>query len=241
MLAGGLVMAGVAVAAPHAWAQPWNGSATIYGWVPAIQGSQEGRDGEPIIDITGPNVLEALQFAFMAAGEVRRDKLGFMFDAVYADMKFDAEAERVDISAELTTKLYFASGAVSWRLYDEAGVLVDAYGGLRAYGIETDFGLQIGQLAGERDATVNWVDPIVGFRGAYPLGDRFSVSGRADIGGFGVGSELTWQAYGGVNWLFADSWAATLGYRYMSIDYEADRLTLDIALQGPLIGVTYEF
>jgi opacity protein-like surface antigen len=112
---------------------------------------------------------------------------------------------------------------------------------LRAYGIETDFGLQIGQLAGEREATVNWIDPIVGFRGAYPLGDRFSVSGRADIGGFGVGSELTWQAYGGVNWLFADSWAATLGYRYMSIDYEADRLTLDIALQGPLIGVTYEF
>jgi hypothetical protein len=45
MLAGGLLMAGVAVAAPHAWAQPWNGSATIYGWVPAIQGSQEGRDG----------------------------------------------------------------------------------------------------------------------------------------------------------------------------------------------------
>ena len=95
--------------------------------------------------------------------------------------------------------------------------------------------------APNREVTVSWVDPIIGLRGAYPLNDRFSVSGRADIGGFGVGSELTWQAYGGVNYAFTDAWYGTLGYRYMSIDYEADRLTLDIDLHGPLIGVTYQF
>lgn len=241
----GVMLAGivVAAAAPQAWAQDgtWHGAATIYGWLPAIQGAQEGPDGQPVVDITGPDVLDALDFAFMAAGEVRRDRFGLMFDGVYADLGFDGEARRVDVSGSLDTELWFASGAGFYRLYEENGALADVYGGLRAMGVSADFGVEIGQFSRSRTVTVNWVDPIVGLRGLYPLGDRFSVSGRADIGGFGVGSELTWQAYGGVNYAFSDSWLGTLGYRYMSIDYDDDRLTLDIALQGPLIGITYEF
>jgi opacity protein-like surface antigen len=224
-----------------AQAEEWHGSATIYGWLPAISGAQNGPDGEPLVDITGPDVLAALQFAAMAAGEIRRDRLGLMFDGVYADLDFDGEAKRVDVSGDLNTEVYFASGAVAWRLYEEGGALADVYGGIRAMGVTTNFGVDIGQFSASREATVNWVDPIVGLRGAYPLGDRFSVSGRADVGGFSVGSDLTWEVYGGVNYAFAEQWAGTLGYRYMSIDYEADRLTLDIALQGPLIGLTYSF
>ena len=108
-------------------------------------------------------------------------------------------------------------------------------------GSTLDFGANIGRFSIDREVTVNSVDPIVGVRGHYPLGERFSVSGRADIGGFSVGSDLTWQVYGGVNYDFSDSFAGTIGYRYMSIDYEAERLTLDVNLQGPLIGVTYSF
>jgi len=232
---------GIVSLATAASAEPWNGSATLYGWVPAVQGAQEGPDGSPIVDVTGPDVLEALQFAFMGAGEIRRGKLGFMFDGVYANLGFDGEAKKVDVSGDLDLKIYFASAAASWRVYDQNGATADVYGGLRATGSTVDFGLNIGEFSASRKVTVSWVDPIVGFRGFYPLGDRFSVSGRADVGGFGVGSELTWQAYGGVNYAFSDAWIGTLGYRYMSIDYEAERLTLDIDLQGPLIGVSYQF
>lgn len=227
--------------ATAATAEPWSGSATLYGWLPAVKGAQEGPDGSPIVDVTGPDVLEALQFAIMGAGEVRRGKLGFMFDGIYTDLDFDGEAKNVDVSGELNLKLYFASGAASWRLYEQDGAIADVYGGIRAMGTTLDFGLDIGEFSANREVTVSWVDPIIGLRGAYPLNDRFSVSGRADIGGFGVGSELTWQAYGGVNYAFTEDWYGTLGYRYMAIDYEADRLTLDIDLHGPLIGVTYQF
>lgn len=243
MLSRTLILSTIALASltTAAAAEPWSGSATLYGWLPAVQGAQEGRDGSPIVDVTGPDVLDSLQFALMGAGEIRRGKLGFMFDGVYTDLDFDGEAERVDVSGELNMKLYFASGAASWRVYEENGAIADVYGGIRATGTTLDFGVDIGRFSPNREVTVSWVDPIIGLRGAYPLNDRFSVSGRADIGGFGVGSELTWQAYGGVNYAFTDAWYGTLGYRYMAIDYEADRLTLDIDLHGPLIGVTYQF
>ena len=33
------------------WSQGWSGQATIYGWLPVINGSQEGPDGFPLIDL----------------------------------------------------------------------------------------------------------------------------------------------------------------------------------------------
>ena len=56
-----------------------------------------------------------------------------------------------------------------------------------------------------------------------------------------VPSDLSWEVYGGANYAFADPWAGTIGYRYMSILYEADKATLDIDVQGPVLGITYKF
>ena len=39
-----------------------------------------------------------------------------------------------------------------------------------------------------------WVDPVIGLRAILDLGDGFSVLAFADIGGFGVGSDQTWEA-----------------------------------------------
>jgi opacity protein-like surface antigen len=237
-----VVMAGASLAAPCAHAQDWSGAVTLYGWIPGITGESKGRDGEPRIDVPGPDVLDALQFAFFLAGEVRRDDYGALFDLAYADLDFDAQIDRpVRIDGDLENKLYFASLAGFWRAYDDNDRIVDLYAGARLMGTEVDFGLDIGSLAGERSVTENWVDPILGVRGRMPLSERFSVSGRADFGGFGVGSELTWQAYGGLNYDFSQSFSGTLGYRYMSIDYASDDLSLDINLHGPVIGLTYTF
>ena len=54
-----------------------------------------------------------------------------------------------------------------------------------------------------------------------PLSERWTVSGFADVGGFDGSSDLSWEVYGGANYAFAERWAGTIGYRYMSILYEA--------------------
>ncbi|MCE9518909.1 MAG: DUF2490 domain-containing protein [Verrucomicrobia bacterium] len=87
----------------------------------------------------------------------------------------------------------------------------------------------------------SWVDPFVGFRARYNFTDKLYAMTRADIGGFGVGSKLAWQAYGALGWQFNRHWSTELGYRYLSEDYESGGFVFDAALAGAYLGITYKF
>ena len=75
------------------------------------------------------------------------------------------------------------------------------------------------------------------------MGEKYSVTGLVDVGGFGIGdsSNLSWEAIATLDYAFTDNVTGRLGYRYMSIDKDGDRLDLDLKLGGPLIGVTWNF
>ena len=250
-LAAALGIAGASMLAPAAmaqvpdWTQGWSGQVTIYGWIPTVTGAQEGRDGEPVVNLDGADVLSALDMAFMGAAEVRKDKFGLLFDIVYADLSADGDGVFPDrpnaIRTEVGTKLTMITAAASYRVYETERSFVDLYAGARSYDVDLSFSAKNPRFDLSADADVSWVDGIVGVRGATPLTERWSVSGFADVGGFDGASDLSWEVYGGANYAFADAWAGTIGYRYMSILYEADRATLDINVQGPVLGVTYKF
>ncbi len=228
------------------WTNGWSGQVTVYGWLPSVSGAQEAPDGEPIVNLNTSDVLSALNFAFMGAGEVRKDKVGLLFDLIYADLGLDGNGRFPNrpnaIKTNVDTKLMLATGAVSYRVYDNNRSFVDAYAGVRAFNVDLSFSASNDRFDFNKDANLNWVDGIVGVRGAYPLSERWSVSGFADVGGFNAASDLSWEVYGGANYAFNDSWAGTVGYRYMSILYQAtDRAKLDIDIQGPVFGVTYKF
>jgi opacity protein-like surface antigen len=224
-----------------AWAQEWHGQATIYGWFPVIEGEQEREDGEPRVQIDAKQVLEALDMAFMAAGEIRRDKLGFLFDVNYARLSSSGETgDRIPVAANMKTTVSFATAAAAWRFYERERRFFEAYGGIRAYNTEASFQLQVGRFSPDFSASARWVDPIVGLRAFVPISERWSVTGFGDVGGTG-GGDYSWELYGGLNYAFSDRWAGVLGYRYMSITHDANELSLDVNLQGPLFGVTYMF
>jgi opacity protein-like surface antigen len=226
------------------------GSVTIYGWLPGITGAQERRDGAPLIDLESVDVLDALDFAFFGAGEIRRDRIGLIFDIEYADLSQSGTAKRNIVpdtdpaSARVGTTLLMATGAVAYRLYDRDRIAADVYGGLRAFDVEADFSLRVPALDRRRSvsADANWVDGLVGLRGRAGFGERFGVSGTADIGGGIIGqSESTWQVTGTLDYAFSPRWEARLGYRYMSIDYQSSDLSLDIDMYGPVAGITFRF
>ena len=228
------------------WTQGWSGQATLYGWFPTITGAQEGRDGRPIVDLDAEDILEALDMAFMGAAEVRNGRFGLLLDVVYADLSQDGNGlfpERPNaIRTEVGTKLTMFTLASAYRAYEAERTFVDVYAGARWYDVDLSFDASNDRFQLSRDASVDWVDPIVGVRGAIPLSERWTLSGFADVGGFDGSSDLSWEVYGGANYAFAERWAGTIGYRYMSILYEAtERATLDIEVQGPVLGITYKF
>jgi len=100
-----------------------------------------------------------------------------------------------------------------------------------------------------RSGGVDWVDPFLGARLVYhhSPSDQFMV--RADIGGFSIGSRLTWQALATYSFYLGSHAAIDfdgyLGYRALSVDYVegsgVDRYEFDAIQQGPVIGITGKF
>ena len=93
------------------------------------------------------------------------------------------------------------------------------------------------------DAGQNWVDPVVGIRYGGQLNRRgnWHSSFRADVAGFGLGSELTVNVRLGVGVDLSYVTSLRFGYHWMDTEYEANGFFYDVLQQGPEIGLSFKF
>lgn len=248
-IAGALCLAcglsGRAIADEAPTAPELGGEVTIYGWLPGVDGafSTDGRSRET--SINSASVLEALQFAAMGNAAVHYGRFGTALDVVYANFSTDGTlsgplASSVGVGLDLT----LVTGVLTYELLDHRRGRLAAMAGARVVSIDTDVSIRGGGplgLQGRDSFGKTFVDPIIGFNGAYNLTDYLSFDTFADVGGFGVGSQLSWEAYGGLGLAFTDRISGKIGYRYLSIDYSSDGRTFDVDFDGPVVGVTVRF
>ncbi len=144
---------------------------------------------------------------------------------------------------EVRSRSLTLQGDVLYRLYDTDTFDVDAGVGLRFWRLGNRLSIEPGALPITLSTTEtrNWVDPVLAGRIIAQLGGPWSVTAVGDIGGFGVGSRLTWQAIGTVNYQWNEQLALRLGYRVLSVDYEEGAFLYDVRMQGPILGGTYRF
>lgn len=84
-------------------------------------------------------------------------------------------------------------------------------------------------------------DPYIGLRGRYNLNSAFYLTARGDIGGFTVGSELSWTAEGGIGYQLSPNIYTEITYRAFGIDYEKDGLLMDTVVHGPQVNIGIMF
>ncbi|CAA2136803.1 hypothetical protein HYPP_00152 [Hyphomicrobium sp. ghe19] len=100
-----------------------------------------------------------------------------------------------------------------------------------------------------RSGSVDWVDPFIGARLRNQIAPGEEIMVRADVGGFGAGSEASWQVLATYNWKMCTSSGYVidgyLGYRALSVDYSQGsgntEYKFDVLQQGPVIGTTLHF
>ncbi len=83
----------------------------------------------------------------------------------------------------------------------------------------------------------DWVDPFIGLRARYHWNEKFYLTARADIGGFGVGSDLSWQANGGIGCNLSPTLFLEVTYRALGMDYNKDGFVYDMVAHGPEISL----
>jgi hypothetical protein len=94
------------------------------------------------------------------------------------------------------------------------------------------------------DESETWVDPLVGLRADLDLTERLALFGEAEVGGFGVGSDLAWNAQLFLTYRTAVFGVATdlaLGYRALQQDYDHGDFKYDVTTYGPIIGAAFHF
>ena len=64
---------------------------------------------------------------------------------------------------------------------------------------------------------------------------------RADAGGFGLGSELTWNVRLFVAYDFNPTVRLGVGYHWLDVDYDDKGLVLDFLQQGPEVGLSFRW
>lgn len=144
-------------------------------------------------------------------------------------------------SGKGSTSLDVLAGARYWYIKSDINLEVTGSVNIPALGVSRT---GAGSVSGEK--TIDWIDPIVGLRMHHTFSPGRELVLQGDIGGFGVGSNFTWQAMGTYN--FNTEFAGYklhpfVGYRAISIDYGQGSgrraLGLDLVQHGPVMGLNF--
>lgn len=97
------------------------------------------------------------------------------------------------------------------------------------------------RLPESASADEEWVDPFVGLRAQWNMTKQLFLAVRADIGGFGVSSDLVWQLQGTLGVNLSRSVFVEAGWRYLHTDYTNGGFTYDLAQSGAFLGLGFKF
>lgn len=223
----------------------WEYSIAPYLWMAGMDGTMTIADQEQDVDVSFGDIIDNLDFAFMGHFDMRNERWVISADLVFVDLGHDQNVSREDGVAEGTVTtgmdmtLFEVAGG--YRVSPAVALLVGARW------VDMDGSLRYsGDIVGENvSASKSWVDPLVGIHVFAPLSEKWWLGARGDVGGFGVGSELTWQAYLDVGVKISRVTSLILGYHVLDMDYEdgADLhyFGLDMAISGPQLGVAFQF
>ena len=255
----------------------WQLNFTPYGWVTWLKGEETVRGRTVDVDVDPIQLIDHLeQVPFMGYTEARNGRLAFYGDVVYANVGLDASAVRSRrLDPAIAGSISAALGLDSTLFIGEAGAIyevakwpsgtgstaIDVLAGARYWYQEADLKLALDinldisdlivsrGIAIARSGHVDWVDPVIGARIRHKLGPGKELLLRGDIGGFGAGSEFSWNVVAAYSFVICAedgvTYSGVLGYRALDVDYEQGtgrhRYEYDVLQHGPLTGLTITF
>jgi len=228
-------------AAPQAPKKKWEFATIGYVFFAGAYGQTKPRDPLSPVDLhlSFHDVLKSFKFAFMGAAEARNDRLVFLGDLMWVHLgegKGLTARDRNFADVHIDSKTLAVTALGGYRVVDKGPVVVDLLAGGRLNGNKqkVDYHGTLVDVSGSVSKT--WIDPVVATRVAAPLGGKFGVSFYGDIGGFGIGSKLTWQAIATANYQINHKMTVGAGWRYFQINYhDNDGFLYDVHQSGPLI------
>jgi hypothetical protein len=256
-----LCAAAIPVRAEEPAGDPWQFSIAPYLWVTSLNGDIGLRGRKSQVDASFIDILQNTDsvLGFEGHAEARKGDWGVYLDGVYTRLAAKADpiaALNIRAVSELSiveAGAFYQIG--QWNMgtiTDELGggmssIALQTYAGARYTTLDLKLQASDGVTQDTNSADKSWVDPLVGVRTIIDLTSRLQLIAGADIGGFGVGSDLTWSAIGLVGYkmpIFGLDTTTVIGYRALYQDYKdgnANAFKWDMTIHGPIMGTIIRF
>jgi hypothetical protein len=219
----------------------WRQTVYLYGMGVAIDGDAEIGPVGVSVDLSISDVFDALKFGAMAQYRIENGTWSFAADATYMNLGQSQSGEQGRVGARIDTDQLTVMGTVGRRVTPN----IEALFSLAYFDLSVDLQVRVLEQTVSASRDADWVDPMIGLHYRAPLDGKWSVSLRGDVGGFGVGSDLTLHGWATLVRQNTESFAWYFGYRYIAYDYEtgngANRQRYDLQQHGPGIGVAWSF
>lgn len=241
---------------------PWRFTASLYGWFPSIDGKltfPSGREGSFIVD--ADQLLDDLNFAFMATLDAHNGRWGAFTDYIYMDVDGSSSGTQyfsiggAQVPANLTGQVDFSLESSVWTIAGEYRVLfqpdwqLDLLAGARLLSVDSELSwgfrgdvdtLRLPGRAGTSGQSPSYWDGIIGVKGGYRFGanQEWYIPLYFDIG---TGdSELTWQVAAGIGYSFP--WGGLMAmWRYLDYEFDSNESISDLSFSGPMVGVQFHW
>ncbi len=221
----------------------WHYLTEVYLMFPGMSGEIGIADLPPVeFDADAGDIFGHLKMGAMLYLEATNDDWAITSDLIYMKLGQDVTPGTLITSGDVTMKQYAweIAGLKHITPWLEAGIggrLVSLYTGLE---LET---VNEGSRSGEASKT--WFDPIIILRSQGAIKGKWLLQFRGDIGGFGLGSDFAWQIQANAGYRFSKLFQATIGYRYIGINYDKgegiERFVYDVDTYGPVVRLGFNF
>ena len=246
-----LVLVLSSFAATGAWAQQaqpgeWHYLVEPYLMLPNMKGEVGLADLPPAsVDEDPGDIFSHLQMGAMFYFEANNGTWMFSSDLLYMDLESNLSPREGVIEGKARMSQVGFELAAMRRISDwlELGASV-VYNKIDA-DVNMTFDTVLGTNTRRLSMTEDWIDPTFVMRGTFPFGDKWRGQLRANIGGFGIGSDVFWQLQADVVYQHSEKWQFTFGYRLIDFAYDQgdglDRFRYDMQNFGPVLKAGYRF
>lgn len=224
----------------------WNFLTNIYLLFPNMNGETGIGDITVPIDASPADIFRNLKIGGMLYFEAQTKKWAITSDLVFMNLENEVTPTTLIHSGTVKANqgIWEASGLYRVFSFLEIG----AGGRLNHLKTAMDVRQNVFPAGTEgivRDNAAWWYDPVILTRLSADIKGKWLFQFRGDIGGFGVGSDLTWQLQGYAGYRFSKVFQLTAGYRIISIDYQksddSKPFIFNIDEFGPVIEFGFNF
>ncbi len=223
---------------PHGWEFRY----TPYAWIAYIKTDAEFEEspGEPV-EPGGQTrgILDVLDMAYMHNLQIQKGRWGLMNEIIYLDMSDQTTPNSILIdSIDARVILRVFDLAASYEVNNKFMLLF----GWRHIATDMDVNIDFPLDINSKNISLqqHWHSPVLAFRYSLPLGKKWSLAAQADYAD-DLDQANSFMATALLNYKLTNLLNINLGYRYAEVDLQSDVVSLDYALGGYLLGVSFQW